>query len=118
MTPLTACGSPLPVSVYSLFPKNGLYDVTAWNERLRRCISSKTPTMYVTPDKPAAFCNSGLRLRPEVNHVSWNASGNGNGRSSIVFTTLKTAVLAAMPRARITMAVIAKERSLRRVRSV
>ena len=46
------------------------------------------------------------------------ALGKGSGRSSRVLTTLKTAMLAPMPRARMRMATIVKPRSRRRVRKV
>ena len=59
---------------------------------------------------------------PEVGFFStirtscWE-SRNGNGRSRIVFTTLKTATFAPIPRARISTAINVKERSRRNLRN-
>ena len=72
--------------------------------------------MYVRPESPAASRKLASSDRPDSSQVSRPESGKGSGRSRTVFTTLKTAVFAAMPSARITTVMMVKARSRRSVR--
>lgn len=69
--------------------------------------SEKFPTWVVTPDRFASAATRPLAgLEPPLAiHTSRPGSRNGSGRRSNAFTTLKTAVLAPIPSARVTTAI-------------
>src|SRR5262245_26616112 len=69
--------------------------------------SRKSPEALINPGAPGAVC---------CTEISRPASGYGRGFSSTPFTTLKTAVLAPIPMARVRIPAAAKPGLLRSVR--